>query len=87
MYSYFVLQFLDGSSNPKAGCKKDAFHDAFDTIYVPYIHISNRNILCNFFLSCPIMVDFVRPLPPEPAVLRRCALRERWWVGLRVRVR
>ena len=50
--SYIAIcsQFLDRSSNLKAGCKKDAIYDAFDTIYVSYSHISGRNtcILCNF---------------------------------------
>ena len=35
MYSCIISQFLDESSNLKAGCKKDV-HDAFDTIYVSY---------------------------------------------------
>ena len=35
-YVCIVLQFLDRSSNLKAGCKKDAIYDAFDTIYVSY---------------------------------------------------
>ena len=34
MYSCITSQFLDESSNLKAGCKKDVFHDAFDAIYV-----------------------------------------------------
>ena len=32
MCSYSISQFLDGSSNLKAGCKKDAIHDVFDAI-------------------------------------------------------
>ena len=63
----YVLQFLDKSSNLKAGCKKDAIYDAFDTIYVSYSHISRRNILCNFFQSCPVIYATVRSL--EPALL------------------
>ena len=35
MYSCIISQFLDESSNLKAGCKKDAVHDAFDAIYAP----------------------------------------------------
>ena len=34
MYSYSVSQFLDESSNLWTGCKKDAIHNAFDTIRV-----------------------------------------------------
>ena len=68
-YVCIVLQFLDKSSNLKAGCKKDAIYDAFDTIYVSYSHISRRNILCNFFQSCPVIYATVRSLPPESALL------------------
>ena len=65
MYSCFVSQLLDESSNLKAGCKKDVIHDAFDAIYVSYIH--NRSAILSFHLR-PVMVDIVHSLPPEPAV-------------------
>ena len=32
-----ISQFLDGSSNVKAGCKKDAIHDAFDIPFMCHI--------------------------------------------------
>ena len=50
MYSCSVSQFLDGSSNLKAGCKKDAVHDAFDAIYMSCIHNRSSDFLCNFFV-------------------------------------
>ena len=49
MYSYSASQFLDESSNLRAGCKKDAIHDAFDTIHVSCIHNSSRNFYVIFF--------------------------------------
>ena len=78
MYSCIISQFLDESSNLKAGCKKDVVYDAFDAIYVSYI--DNRrsgDFLCIFFHLRPVMVDTVRSLPPEPAVLCAHALHER----------
>lgn len=59
-YVCIVSQFLDGPSNLKVGCKKNAIHGAFDTFYVSYIHISGRNILCNFFQSGPLIDATVR---------------------------
>ena len=81
MYSYSVSQFLDESSNLRAGCKKDAIHDAFDAIYKSCIHNSSRNFLCNFFHPRPVMVAIVCSLPLEPAILCTRALHERRWVG------
>ena len=40
-----------------------------------------------FFHPRPVMVDIVRSLPPEPAVLCAHALHERRWVGPRLRAR
>ena len=40
-----------------------------------------------FFHPRPVMVAIVRSLPPEPAVLCMRALRERRWVGPRLRAR
>ena len=77
MYSLIISQFLDESSNLKAGCKKDVVRDAFDAIYVSYIDNRSRDFLCIFFHLCPVMVDTVRSLPPEPAVLCAHALHER----------
>ena len=48
MYSCIISQFLDKSSNLKAGCKKDVVHDAFDTIYVSYIDNHSRNFYVLF---------------------------------------
>ena len=45
MYLCIISQFLDESSNLKAGCKKDVVHDAFDASYASYI--DNRS---NFFI-------------------------------------
>ena len=42
-YSCIISQFLDESSNLKAGCKKDVVHDAFDAIYVSYIDNRSRD--------------------------------------------
>ena len=42
---------------------------------------------CNFFHLRPVMVDIVRSLPPEPAVLRAHALHEWRRVGPRLRAR
>ena len=75
MYSCIISQFLDESSNLKAGCKKDVVHDAFDAIYVSYIDNRSRDFF--LFYLCPVMVDTVRSLPPEPAVLCAHALHER----------
>ena len=85
MYSCFISQFLDESSNLKAGCKKDFVHDAFDAIYVSCVDNRSRDFLCNFFHLRPVMVDIVRSLPPEPAVLRAYALHERRRVRPRLR--
>ena len=49
MYSCSVSQFLDGSSNLKAGCKKDAVYDAFDAIYMSCIHNRSSNFFMQFF--------------------------------------
>ena len=87
MYSRYISQFLDEYSNLKAECKKDVVHDAFDAIYVSYIDNRSRDFLCNFFHLRPVMVDIVRSLPPEPAVLCAHALHERRWVGARLRAR
>ena len=38
---HIVSQFLDESSNLKAGCKENTFYDALDAIYVSCIHNSN----------------------------------------------
>ena len=54
----------DGSSNLKAGCKKDAIHDAFDTVYVICSSQWPPNILLQFFFqSCPVLVATLRSLP------------------------
>ena len=74
MYSCIISQYLDESSNLKAVCKKDVVHDAFDAIYVSYIDNRSRNFLCIFFHLRPVMVDTVRSLPPESAVLCAHAL-------------
>ena len=66
---------MDESSNLKAGRKKDVVHDAFDAIYVLY---NEKNL-------CPLMVDTVRSLPPEPAVLCAHTLHEQKQVGPRLR--
>ena len=81
MYSRCISQFLDEYSNLKAECKKDVVHDAFDAIYVSYIDNRSRDFsICNFFHLRLVMVDIVRSLPPEPAVLCAHALHERRWV-------
>ena len=85
MNSYSVSQFLDESSNIRAGCKKDAIHDVFDTIHMSCIHNSRCNFLCNFFHPRSVMVAIVCSLPPEPAVLCMRALRERRWVRPQLR--
>ena len=78
VFMYYISQFLDESSNLKAGCKKDVVHDAFDAIYVSYIDNRSCDFLCIFFFHLrPVMVDTVRSLPPEPAVLCAHALHER----------
>ena len=70
-------QFLDECSNLKAECRKNVIHDAFDAIYVSYyIDNRSRDFLCIFFHLRPVMVDTVRSLPPEPAVLCAHALHE-----------
>ena len=78
MYSCIISQFLDESSNLKAGCKKDVVHDAYDAIYVSY-YIDNRShdFLCIFFHLRPVMVETVRSLPPKPALLCAHALHKR----------
>ena len=43
MYSCIISQFLDESSNLKAGCKKDDVHYAFGAIYVSYIDNRSRD--------------------------------------------
>ena len=43
--------------------------------------------LCVVFHLRPVMVDTVRSLPPEPAVLCAHALHERKYVGPRLRAR
>ena len=87
MYSCIISQLLGESSNLKAGCKKDVVHDAFDAIYVSYIDNRSRDFLCVVFHLRPVMVDTVRSLPPEPAVLCAHALHERKYVGPRLRAR
>ena len=88
MYSCLISQFLDESSNLKAGCKKDVVHDAFGTIYVSYIDNRSRDFYVFFHLRpVMVMVDTVRSLPPKPAVLCAHALHERRWVGPRLRAR
>ena len=86
-YSCIISQFLGESSILKAGCKKDVVHDAFDAIYVSYIDNRSRDFLCVVFHLRPVMVDTVRSLPPEPAVLYAHALHERKYVAPRLRAR
>ena len=45
----FISQFLDESSNLKAGCKKDVVHDAFDAIYVSCIDNHSCDFCVIFF--------------------------------------
>ena len=85
MYSCFISQFLDESSNLKAGYKKDVVHDAFDAIYVSCIHNRSHDFFMYFFHLCLVMVNIVHSLPPEQAVLCAHALHEQRWVGPRLR--
>ena len=55
---------MDRSSNLKAGCKKDAIHNAFDTICHVLISVA-AIVYVIFFQSCPVMVNTVRSLPLE----------------------
>ena len=70
--SYSVSQFLDRSSNLKAGCKKNAFYIiAFDAIYVSCIHDSSSNFFHpRLVMTCTIVCS----LPPEPAYTRDLVL-------------
>ena len=38
VFIFCFTQFLDGSSNQKAGCKENAFYDALDANYVSCIY-------------------------------------------------
>ena len=40
---HILFYNFNKSSNLRAGSRKDAIHDAFDTIYVSCIHNSSRN--------------------------------------------
>lgn len=97
MYSYSVSQFLDESSNLRAGCKKDAIHDAFDAIYVSCIHNSSHNFLCNFFSPssgngrhCPLFTSgtsgtlYARPTRTEVGGATVKGSFSRWYLGLSV---
>ena len=68
-YSCIISQFLDESSNLKAGCKLFMVHLMPFMCHNNYIDNRSRDFFMDFFHFRPIMVDTVHSLPPEPAVL------------------
>ena len=86
-------QFFDGSSNLKAGYKKDAIHDAFNSTYT---HNSSHNIYAIFSpLSgnghhCPLFASgtsdtlYVHPARTEGGGVTGKELFSRWYLGLPV---